>query len=217
MEKIILLGMGGHSHSVIDSIENEGKYQIVGLVDNEPYIDVQYKSYSVIGSDENLFEIFEAGVQNAFICIGFLQNGNLRNRLYKKLKQIGYNLPNVIDKTAILASNVLLGEGNYIGKKVVINANSKIGNMCIINTGAIIEHDCLIDDFSHISVGTILCGNVSVGCESFVGSNATIIQGKVVGKNATVGAGAVVISNVEECSTVIGNPATKIDKNEGEG
>lgn len=217
MEKVILLGMGGHSHSVIDSIENEGKYQIVGAVEVEPYLDMQYKNYSVIGSDKNLFEIFESGVQNAFICIGFLQDGNLRNRLYKKLKKIGYNLPNIIDPTAVLASNVLLGEGNYIGKKVVINANSQIRNMCIINTGAIIEHDCFVDDFSHISVGAILCGNVSVGYESFVGSNATIIQGQVVGKNATVGAGAVVISNVEESCTVIGNPATKMYKNEGEG
>lgn len=212
MEKIILLGMGGHSHSVIDSIENEGKYQIVGTINNEPYIKAQYKNYSVIGSDENLFEIFKSGVHNAFICIGFLQDGNLRNRLYGKLKQIGYNLPNIIDPTAVLASNVLLGEGNYIGKKAVINANSKVRNMCIINTGAIIEHDCFVDDFSHISVGAVLCGNVSVGCGTFVGSNATIIQGKIVGKNVTVGAGAVVISNVEESNTVVGNPAMKIDK-----
>ncbi len=31
MEGIILLGLGGHAHSVVDSIEQEGKYNINGV------------------------------------------------------------------------------------------------------------------------------------------------------------------------------------------
>lgn len=33
MEEIILLGMGGHAHSVVDSIEREGRYHIAGFLD----------------------------------------------------------------------------------------------------------------------------------------------------------------------------------------
>jgi FlaA1/EpsC-like NDP-sugar epimerase len=34
-EKIILIGGGGHAHSVIDVIEQENKYEIVGIIDVE--------------------------------------------------------------------------------------------------------------------------------------------------------------------------------------
>ena len=32
-EKIVLIGGGGHCHSVIDVIEQENKYEIIGIVD----------------------------------------------------------------------------------------------------------------------------------------------------------------------------------------
>ncbi len=35
MQDIILLGLGGHAHSVVDSIEQTGKYNIVGFLDTE--------------------------------------------------------------------------------------------------------------------------------------------------------------------------------------
>lgn len=31
MENIILLGLGGHAHSVVDSIEQAGEYNIIGF------------------------------------------------------------------------------------------------------------------------------------------------------------------------------------------
>ena len=68
--------------------------------------------------------------------------------------------------------------------------------MCIINTGAIVEHDSQVGDFSHISVGTVLCGNVCVGCGAFIGANATVIQGRSVGDKCIVGAGETVRKNV---------------------
>ena len=34
MKKIILIGAGGHCASCIDVIENEKKYEIIGLIDN---------------------------------------------------------------------------------------------------------------------------------------------------------------------------------------
>ena len=35
MDKIILIGGGGHCKSVIDVIEQEGKFQIAGIIDKQ--------------------------------------------------------------------------------------------------------------------------------------------------------------------------------------
>lgn len=198
MEKIILLGMGGHAHSVVDSIEREGHYHIAGFLDPEAPESGCYKEYKVLGNDDALAECYKQGIRHAFIAVGYMGTGKVREHLYEKVKQAGYHLPNIIDPSAVVANDARLGEGVFVGKNAVLNAGAEIGNMCIINTGAIIEHDCTIDEFSHISVGSVLCGMVKVGRSSFVGANATVIQGRAIGDGCIVGAGAVVRIDMED-------------------
>ncbi len=198
MEDIILLGLGGHAHSVVDSIEQSGKYNIVGFLDTEEMQGKRYKDYCVLDTDDTLQKYFDRGLRNAFVTIGFMGHGIVRNRLYQRLKDIGYIIPNIIDRTSVLSENVKLEEGIFVGKKAVINANAVIKKMCIINTGAIIEHDCRINGFSHIAVGTVLCGGVLVGEQTFIGANTTVIQEKIIGKHCIIGAGTIVNKNVQD-------------------
>lgn len=196
MEKILILGTGGHAKSLVDAIEREQKYEIAGYIVNDCNDTEADMLYPILGNDDNLPELFLQGIHNAAIGIGFLGRSNLRSVLYSRLKEIGYNLPVVCDPSAIIASDVPIGEGTFIGKGAILNTASRVGKMCIVNTGAIIEHDCQIDDFSHISVGTVLCGGVSIGTEVFVGANATVIQGRKVANGCIVGAGEVIKKNV---------------------
>lgn len=197
-DKIILLGCGGHAKSVIDAIEAAGKYQIAGMIDSIYPNDFEYRGYKVIGCDEQLQEIYDSGICYAFVCVGFLGIGRIRNRLYNELKRIGFVLPVIMDPSAVLARDVIIGEGCFVGKRAVINSHASIGAMSIINTAAVVEHDCIIGDFCHIAVSSVSCGSVYIGNNSFVGANATIIQGINVGDNAIIGAGSLVIKDVEE-------------------
>lgn len=198
MEKIILLGYGGHAKSVIDCIERQGQYEIVGVLDKKERRNVLYRGYEVIGEDDDLDKLYGQDIRNAFVTVGFLGKSFVRDHLYKKLKQIGFNLPNIIDPSAVVASDAVMGEGNFIGKLAMLNADVKIGNMCIINSGAMIEHECHIGDFSHISVGTVLCGQVTVGNRSFVGAGSTLIQGITVGDNSIIAAGTTIRKSVQD-------------------
>lgn len=202
MESIILLGIGGHAHSVVDCIEAENRFRIYGFLDVEEKIGEEYRGYKVLGTDMLLENSFKKGIKNAFVTIGYLGKNSIRDRLFFNLKKIGFTLPNIIDKTAIIAKDVVLGEGIFVGKRVVVNSGAEIRDMCIINTGAIIEHDCKVGDFSHISVGSVLCGGVQVGKESFIGANATVIQGRTIGNKCVVGAGVTIRKNIEDNSIV---------------
>lgn len=197
MEDIILLGLGGHAHSVVDSMEQAGKYNIIGFLDTEEMQGNYYKDYRVLGTDDLLREYFDKGVRNAFITIGFMGKGNIRNQLYRQLKDIGYTVPNMIDRTAVVSENADLEEGIFVGKRAVINANARIGKMCIINSGAIVEHDCEIGAFSHIAVGSVICGGVAVGTQTLIGANATVIQEKKIGSNCIIGAGTTIRKDVK--------------------
>lgn len=210
MEDIILLGTGGHAHSVVDSIEQGEKYRIIGFLDRDEMRGKAYRDYPVLGVDADMERYYEKGVRNAFVTIGFMGHGDIRERLYRQLKDIGYRLPNIIDNTAIVSENAKLGEGIFVGKKTAINAEAEIGDMSIINTGAVIEHDCIVEEFSHISVGSVLCGSVHIGKASLVGANAVVIQGKKIGRHCIVAAGTVVRKDTEDYCMVWDGKCRKI-------
>lgn len=209
MDDIILLGIGGHAHSVVDSIEQSGQYNIIGFLDTEDAQGKYFRKYRVLDTDDAMGRLYEEGLRYAFITIGFMGHGDLRNRLYRRLKKIGYTLPNIVDDSAVIARDAILEDGIFVGKRAVINANARIQKMCIINTGAIIEHDCKVEEFTHVAVGGILCGNVFVGRDSFVGANATVIQEKKIGGHCIIGAGTVVRKSMEDFSVMYGETVKK--------
>ena len=197
MEKIVLLGFGGHAKSIIDTIETLKKYEIVGISDVVEKQGERYRKYSVAYRDEQLEYLFDSGIKNLFISVGYMGNSKIRNELFLLAKKIGYSFPPIIDPTAIVAKDVIIEEGVFIGKSAIVNADAKIHKMAIINTGSIIEHESEIGDFTHIAVGTVICGQANIGNNSFVGSNATIIQNIQVGNDVIIGAGCVVRKNLE--------------------
>ena len=151
----------------------------------------------VLDTDDSLKKYYDSGIGNAFVTIGFMGHGNVRNQLYKQLNDIGYTVPNIIDSTAVVSENAELEDGIFVGKNAVINANAKIERMCIINTGAIVEHDCKIGEFSHIAVGSVVCGGVTVGEQTLIGANATVIQERTIGNCCIIGAGTIISRDVQ--------------------
>ncbi|OLN33518.1 acetyltransferase [Desulfosporosinus metallidurans] len=206
MNKIVLVGAGGHALSVIDSIQSNGKYEIVGITDAGAVVGEKVLGYEVIGNDAILTSVFDNGVEYAFVTVGSIGNTSLREKLFYMLKSKGFCLPAIIDNSSKIGSNVWLGEGIYVGKNTVVNAKSTIGDMAIINTGAIIEHGCCIDNFTHIGPGAVICGDVKIGAGTHVGANATVIQGVTIGDNSLIGAGSNVVHDVTSKVIAYGNP-----------
>lgn len=205
MKKLLLIGGGGHCKSVIDSLKSKyNEFDEIAIIDRNTALVNQ--GINVIGKDQDLKYLFSKGYNYAFVTVGSVGNPSVRIKLYNLIKEIGYIIPTIIDRSSIVSSNAELCEGVFVGKGAIINAGTKIGNCSIINTGAVVEHDCKIGSFVHVAPGSVLCGNVQVGNNSHIGANATVIQGMQVGKNSIVGAGTVVIHSIGDEATVIGNP-----------
>lgn len=209
-KKILLIGGGGHCKSVLDSLYSKNYYDDIGIIDQKTDTDMVLKA-PIIGTDEDLPVLFREGFREAFITIGSIGDPSLRKKLFKKICDIGFDIPNIIDITASVSRNIRLGRGIFIGKKAVINAGAVIGNVSIINTGGIIEHDCQIGDFVHVAPGTTVCGNVTIGNDSHIGAGSTIIQGIQISKEVIIGAGSVVVNPIMDSGKYYGIPAKKMD------
>lgn len=171
-EKIILVGGGGHCKSVIDAIEQEGKFTIAGIIDKKEPKGTKILDYEVIGSDEDLNSIFDV-CKNAIVTVGQITSNDIRVSLFQKLKQIGFNIPIIISPLAYISKHSHIDEGTVVLHGAIINADVNIGKNCIINSKALIEHDAMIENHCHISTGAIINGGCLVKANTFVGSNTT--------------------------------------------
>ena len=217
-KNILLIGAGGHCLAVLDSLLSSYQYQDIGIIDKkndctEPNTNPKetIMGVPIVGYDEDLEYLFDKGYREAFITVGSIGDVSLRKKLYHKVKEIGFRIPNIIDKTSALSMNTTLGEGIYVGKKAMINANANIGNLAIINSSAVIEHECKINDFVHIAPGAVLCGNVWIGRETHIGAGSVIKQGVHIGSNTMIGMGSVVLKNMKDYTIAYGNPCREVN------
>ncbi len=207
MEKIVLLGGGGHAKVLIDLIKTSGEYEIIGILDSQLKIDTHIFGIPVLGKDDLLPQLYKEGVNNVCIGIGSTKDNSKRKMLYEKVRQIGFLVPFLVHPKSMLSEMTEIADGAQIMAGAIIQTDSSIGQNTIINTGAIIEHDCKIGSHVHICPGATLSGGCLIGDGAFIGAGATVMQGIKMGSNAVVGAGAVVINDIMDNSTVVGVPA----------
>jgi sugar O-acyltransferase (sialic acid O-acetyltransferase NeuD family) len=172
MKEIIVLGAGGHAKSVIDVIELQNEYKIVGIVDNDLKKGSKFLDYEVIGNDDDLQNLREK-YKYAIIGVGQIKTPNIRIKLFQKLKELNFILPVIISPLAYVSKRAKMEEGTIIMHHALVNTDVKIGKNCIINSKALIEHDVVVEDFCHISTGAIVNGGTIVRAKTFFGSNAT--------------------------------------------
>ncbi|MBN1914125.1 MAG: acetyltransferase [Candidatus Omnitrophica bacterium] len=213
MEKIILVGGGGHCRVVIETILKQKKYRIAGIIDLPDKIGEEVLSLPVIGCDKDLGNFFKKGIKNCFISLGSVGDPALRIKLALRVKRIGYCLPNIIHPDSSVSGYASLGEGVYIGCNAAVNPGAVIGDNCIINTGAIVEHDCKLGDFVHIASGAVLSGGVTVGKNSHIGTGSCVIGYLKIGQDTVIGAGSVVVKSIGDKSVAFGTPCRRIRKN----
>ena len=170
-KKIVLIGGGGHCKSVIDVVEQENKYEIIGVIDTEENIGKRVLGHQIIGCDNDLSEVFKT-CKNAVISVGHIKSNALRVSLFEKAKKIGFNMPVIISPLAYVSRYSKIGEGSVVFHHALINSNVEVGKNCIINTKALIEHDSIVGDNCHISTASVINGGVVVKENTFFGSNS---------------------------------------------
>lgn len=153
---LYIYGNGGHAKVVANIARANGYDNLIFLDDNS---DMKFNS--------NLPK------HPIIIAIG---NALIRQKLQNLVLSSGFELITLIHPTAVIGSDVTIGNGSVVMPGAIINAKSTIGNGVIINSGAIIEHECTIGDFAHICPGVAIAGGSLVGERSWIGIGSSVIQ-----------------------------------------
>lgn len=170
MEKVIIIGVGGHGRVVIDASFRNLDIEFIGFLDDGDENEVLgLKKLGSIGDIEK-FRNYKF-----HIAIG---NNNLRKELGERIGR--ENLITLVHPTAYLSKDVVIGKGCYIGANVVINSKSIIEDLVIVNTGSIVEHDCILKNCAHLSYGVLLGSFAKIEKSIYIEMGKIIKRGEVV-------------------------------------
>jgi len=187
--KIILVGGGGHCESVIDVIEQQGKYSVKGVLDKTKKVGEKVLSYDVIGHDDDI-ESLVSPTTFFLLTVGQIKSASVRRKLSEKLNLFNAKLATVISPRAYVSVHSTISAGTVIMHDVIVNAGARVGEHCILNTKSIIEHGARVGSFCHISTGAIINGDCVLHSDSFVGSNATLSHSVELPKESVIAAGS---------------------------
>jgi UDP-perosamine 4-acetyltransferase len=208
---IVGVGAGTHAKSVLEAIRSSGRFEVVGLIDDDPArAGGELLGFLVLGP-VGLERLRAEGVTHAFAGVGGIGDSSERRRIFERLLAAGFELPPIVHASAIVSPWARLGRGTQVLAAAVVNAGAEVGDDVIVNTGAIVEHDCHLAAHAHVAPGACLAGLVTVGEGAHVGISAVVIEGIRIGDGALVAAGAVVVRDVPDGARVAGVPARPLD------
>lgn len=200
MNRLVIIGAGGHGKVIADNAVKNG-YTDINFIDDN--LKGYCLGFPVIGTVSEV-ESFNDGKTDFVIAIG---NNNTRKIIAEKYD---VNWATLIHPSAQIAMNVSVGKGTVIMAGAVVNVCATVGKHCIINTNAVVEHDNVIGDYVHISPGVALGGTVNIGSCSHIGLGADVINNVSVCDGCIIGAGAVVVKDIKSSGTYVGVPMRKI-------
>lgn len=220
--KLIIIGSSGHAKEVINVIEANQQYEIIGCLGKSdthrsilgyPILSAsdvlnnlpEASSQPQLTHDEIiLHDLWQQGVRHAFIAIG---DNHIRTRLYQQVKAIGFQFANAISETTHCFRPTKFGENILIMPGCFISANTCIGNNVIIGAHSYVAHDCIIRDHAHLGPHSAIAGNVCIETGVFLGIGSRVIPSRVIGSWSIIGAGSTVVTDIPEEVTAIGTPA----------
>ena len=212
MKNIVIFGASGQGSVVLDCIEKEGKYKVVGFIDSFKKKGSKTNGYEILGSVYDLPYLKDKyNLFGGIVAIG--DNWN-RQVIVKKIKRIipDFNFISAIHPSVVIGRNVKIGNGVAIMAGVIINANSRIYDHCILNTYSSLDHDGIMQESSSLAPRVCVGGNLFLDRFSSIGLGSHVIENISIGRHSVIGAGSLVVKDVESFVVAYGHPARMIRK-----
>lgn len=206
MTPLWIVGGGGHAKVVIDAARNQGVYDVIGVLDDDPDTWGSQLLGVPVAGGIGKESIARFAIAHVVIAIG---DSRVRKRIDSELAT-SVSFATIVHSHASIGQHVILGEGTVVMAGAVVQPATAIGRHVVLNTLCGVDHDSNVEDFAHIAPGAHLAGGTSIGAGAFIGMGANVLPGVRVGAWSTIGAGGVVTRDVLDDVTAVGVPVQMI-------
>ncbi|TDQ33396.1 acetyltransferase [Zeaxanthinibacter enoshimensis] len=207
MKNVVIFGASGHGSVVLDCIEQQGKYNVVGFVDSFKKKGRKFNGYEILGSENDLPYLKDKfNIKGGIVAIG---DNWIRKIMVDKITAIlpGFNFITAIHPRTIIGRGVVIGRGTVIMPGTTVNANSIIGDFCILNTNSSLDHDGHMKEYSSLAPMVCTGGNLELGQFSVIGLGTNVIESISIGDHTVIGAGSLLVHSMPGQVVAYGSPA----------
>lgn len=216
MKNLIVLGGSGIGMIACSVANDLGIYNIKGFLNDVlpsgSYVG-KYQKIPVIGTTSDIQKFLDDDENVFFIAYVGMQN---EEEVYNKI--ISLEIPvskyaTLIHPSAIIPKGFCkIGNGVLLSPLSQLSPDTTIEDNCILLPNSFVGHDSTLRRFAHVASNAVVGANVDVGKAVHIGTNSTIREKVKIGDFSLIGSGSVVLSDVEERTIVVGNPARILRK-----
>ena len=211
LKDIVLFGAGGSGREIAFLIERinrtEKKYNLLGFVDdNEKMWGQVLNGVPVLGGTEWLIEHKDSVYCN--VTIGLM---GPRVAVCDKLEAAGIMFETLIDPTASIGPDVIIGRGCIVNEHCELPVNIRVGDYVFLNSDTCLGHDDIIGNYTICNPHVVISGACEIGEKVIIGGMSFLVQMAKVGAGAVIAPGSVVYGRVKAGNHVMGNPARKVN------
>jgi UDP-perosamine 4-acetyltransferase len=202
---ILIIGGGGYAREIINIIQKNKSYTIIGYSDPVDRGDLLGVSY--LGNDESI-EKYRERARYAVLGIGQLQDPTQKRAVLEKYRGYEFEFPTIISSSASVGADVEIGVGTIVRDHSVISVSCVLGKFSTISLNTSVGCNTKIGDYTNVSLGTNIGINVTIGNQVLVGVGSTVMNNIVVSDSCLIGAGSLVLSDCKKAGLYFGSPAT---------
>lgn len=174
MKKLIITGNGPYSEMMQKYIVQTGFGNILAYaVDEECISQREIKGIQVI-SFEELRKSYSGEEVSLIMGIGYRKMGEIRKKVFEKCKAWGYRFENYVHPTALISSDVVLGEGNNILEGVIFESGAVIGDANLFFGGSMVAHETVVGSYNTFSVKAVAAGCAVIQNHCFLGASSAV-------------------------------------------
>uniref|UniRef100_UPI004049CF5D acetyltransferase n=1 Tax=Flavobacterium sp. TaxID=239 RepID=UPI004049CF5D len=198
MNKIIIIGAGGHAAEIRDyithynnAVATEKQFEVVGFLDDN---ENNYKAYSF--NEPFLGTIKEHEVSTNVLYVMGIANVKYRRPIVSSFINKGAKFATLIHPSAIISPSATIEEGCVISHNASVGPKAVIGRFNMLNSRCTIGHDTKMGDFNFIGPQVVFSGFTQIGNDNMFGVNAATIPSIEIGNNNTIAAGMIITKPV---------------------
>lgn len=218
--KIAIFGAGTLAKLALYYLNMEMNYQVICfVVDREKNLNKKPEKFhgkNVYFLDE-FQDIYGPKDIKMFIAVAYKDMRN-RKKVFERINKLGYNLINIISKSANICGDIIRGKNNFIMANAVLEPESSIGSNNLIWSNTTICHNTTIGSHNFLAANVTIGGWSKIEDLCFLSFSSTVSDKIYVKNEVLLAANSFLNNNADKLRRFQGIPAmehSKIDENIG--
>jgi sugar O-acyltransferase (sialic acid O-acetyltransferase NeuD family) len=195
-QRLLIVGGGLGAVQLLDSLSRIEHQQATAIVDdNRDLLDRKILGVPIIGTQDDVERLFSQGFFDAAV-VSVSTSIGFRERMHEKLSRLSIPFANIIDPSARIQQNAVLGLGNVILAYCQIGSCATLGNGNFLSPFVDIEHHCKVGDFCTFGPGVMMSSLVTIESRVKFGTGIFIEPKLSIGTDSIIGSGAILTRNI---------------------